>query len=46
MFSANSYVKDMDIPEGSIVYGQYPNVIIKKNKKDDVIDFLKERFVI
>ena len=34
LISANSYVKDMDIPDYSIVFGQYPNVsIVSKREK-------------
>lgn len=32
LISANSYIKDMDIPDYSIVYGQYPNVKVVSNK--------------
>jgi len=31
--SANSYVKDMDIPNNMIVFGQSPNLVLKENKK-------------
>lgn len=44
MFSANSYIKDMDIPDNAIVFGQYPNVIIKKNCEDEINNFFEERF--
>ena len=30
IISANSYVKDTDIPDCSIVFGTYPNLVIKK----------------
>lgn len=30
--SADSYIKDMDIPGNTIIFGQYPNVILKENK--------------
>lgn len=46
VFGANSYVKDMDIPDNSIVFGQYPNVIIKENREDEVLSMLSERFYI
>lgn len=45
MFGANAYIKDMDIPDNSIVYGQYPNVVIKENRKDEVLSILNERFI-
>jgi len=32
IISANSYVKDVDIPSNSIVFGSSPNLILKKNK--------------
>lgn len=36
IISANTYVKDKDIPDYSIVYGQYPNEIIKRNQKETI----------
>ena len=33
IMSANSYIKDVDIEENTIVFGQYPNHILKTNKK-------------
>jgi serine O-acetyltransferase len=33
IISANCYIKDIDIPSNSIVFGQSPNLIIKSNKK-------------
>lgn len=30
IFGANSYIKDMDVPSCSLVFGQYPNNVIKK----------------
>lgn len=44
VFSANSYIKDMDIPSHSIVFGQYPNVkiVADKDNKTDVL--LRQRF--
>lgn len=35
ILSANTYVKDMDIPNNSIVFGQYPDITIKQNKNTD-----------
>ena len=32
LISANSYIKDTDIPRNSIVFGQSPNLIIKNRK--------------
>lgn len=45
MFGANSYIKDMDVPDNSIVFGQYPNVIIKGNREDEIMSILHERFI-
>lgn len=39
IISANAYIKDTDIPDNSIVFGQSPNLIIKSEKKE-VIDRL------
>lgn len=46
MFGANTYIKDMDIPSNSMVFGQYPNVIIKENREDEVMEYLSERFIL
>ncbi len=32
ILAANSYVKDTDIPDHSIVFGQSPNLVIKENR--------------
>lgn len=34
IISANTYIKDSNIPENSIVFGSSPNLIIKKMKSD------------
>lgn len=34
IFSANSYVKDADIPDCSIVFGSSPNLVIKRASED------------
>lgn len=44
IFGANTYIKDMDIPSHSLVFGQYPNVVIKKDKNNKVEQILRERF--
>jgi len=44
MFAANSYIKDMDIPDNSIVFGQFPNVVVKENQEDKIMEVLNERF--
>ena len=33
IMSANSYIKDLDIPDNTTVFGQYPNHILKTNKE-------------
>lgn len=38
IISANTYIKDCDIPECSLVFGSSPNLIIKKKEKDYFID--------
>ena len=44
MFAANSYIKDMDVPDNSIVFGQFPDITIKENQEDKVMEILNERF--
>ena len=34
IMSANSYVKDIDIPDNTIVFGQFPNHTLKTNKRN------------
>jgi serine O-acetyltransferase len=34
IIGANTYIKDTDIPNKSIVYGQYPNIVIKTERND------------
>lgn len=43
-FGANSYIKDMDIPSRSLVFGQYPNVSIVKDKNNMVSTIIQNRF--
>lgn len=40
IISANCYIKDTDIPDDTIVFGQYPNIVLKKNdfRKSAVYD--------
>ena len=44
VLGANTYIKDMDIPSHSLVFGQYPNVIIKEDHNNKAEQILKERF--
>lgn len=37
VIGANAYIKDTDIPDDSMVFGQFPNLIIKPNKNIDVM---------
>jgi serine O-acetyltransferase len=32
LIAANTYVKDFDIPDDTMVFGQFPNIIIKNRK--------------
>ena len=34
VMSANSYIKDLDIPDDTIVFGQYPNHTLKTNHRN------------
>lgn len=43
LVAANTYIKDMDIPDYSTVFGQYPNVKILNNK-ERVIEKISEFF--
>lgn len=36
IIAANTYIKDTDIPCGSIVYGSYPNLVIKRNYEEKI----------
>lgn len=36
LIGANAYIKDMDIPDNVIVFGQYPNIIIKNNHYETI----------
>ena len=36
LIGANCYVKDMDIPSGCMVFGQYPANIIKENREEEI----------
>ncbi len=45
LISANAYIKDMDIPDNSVVYGQYPNVTVKSGKEELIRATFEEQFV-
>ena len=40
--SANTLVKDQNIPDNSIVFGSSPNLIVKKNKNSVIKEFFKD----
>lgn len=44
IIGANTYVKDQDVPSGSLVFGQSPNLIIKENRLDYVMEHAKTVF--
>lgn len=44
IISANAYVKDTNIPSGSIVFGQNPNLIIKEDKLNYVQSYAESVF--
>ena len=35
IIAANAYVKDTDIPDNTIVFGQFPNLVLKSNENQD-----------
>lgn len=45
IFAANAYVIDQDIPSGSLVFGQSPNLIIKEGRHDYVREYAESVFV-
>ena len=44
IIGANAYVKDTDIPGGSLVFGQSPDLVIKENKLDYVRKYAEQVF--
>lgn len=44
VLAANSYIKDMDIPSHSIVFGQYPNIKIVEDTDNKVDAIIRDRF--
>lgn len=44
IISANAYVKDCDIPSGSLVFGQSPNLVIKENRDETVKSYAESVF--
>ncbi len=45
IFAANTYVIDTDIPSGSLVFGQSPNLIIKEDHFDYVREYAESVFI-
>ncbi|MEG1884293.1 MAG: transferase [Clostridia bacterium] len=37
IISANTYIKDEDVPDNSIVFGQSPNLVIKQKSREDIM---------
>lgn len=46
IIAANTYIKDTDIPDNSIVFGCSPNLTIKTNLKGVIDNIMQEKFVI
>ncbi len=44
LIGANCYIKDMTIPDNVMVFGQYPNVIIKENYADRIKQAIDAQF--
>lgn len=44
IISANAFVKDEDIPSGSIVFGQSPHLVIKENRLEYVKNYAESVF--
>ena len=44
IISANSYIKDTNIPSGSIVFGQSPNLVIKTGREGYVREYAEGIF--
>lgn len=44
IIGANAYVKDVDIPANSLVFGQSPNLTIKENRGDMIRAYVGEVF--
>lgn len=44
LVGANCFIKDCDIPDNVMVFGQSPNLIIKENHKDKVMEMIDEAF--
>lgn len=44
IIGANTYIKDQEIPSGSLVFGQEPGMVIKERKFDFVMDCAREVF--
>ncbi|WP_222127341.1 transferase [Bacillus sp. X1(2014)] len=44
LISANTYIKDTDIPENSIVFGSSPNLIIKEKTKEYMEKYFQSKW--
>lgn len=45
IIAANAYIKDQDVPSGSLVFGQSPDLTIKEGKLDYVREYAEGVFV-
>lgn len=46
IIGANAYIKDMDIPSNCMVFGQYPNVIIKEKQEEKIMQIKEHLWLI
>lgn len=44
LISANSYIKDTDIPCNSIVFGSSPSLIIKQKTEEEIMKYIKSKW--
>lgn len=44
--AANTYILNEKIPNGCIVFGQSPNLIIKKKKESEILDMIKHIWIL
>lgn len=42
---ANCYIKDTDIPDGSLVFGESPHLVIKTDRLDQVREYAEKVFI-
>ena len=44
LIGANCYIKDMEIPDNVMVFGQYPNIVIKKGHNEKIHEVINQLF--